>query len=135
MDVTSHQGSDFHLTGDFWQHLNTQTAAWDEPGRFTVFPGYEWSGNTAVGGDHNVFFRDEGRTIRRCSHVLLDDCTDMDTDANTLSDLYNAFIKSGDDVVLYAHVGGRYGIFSTIITHSLKLRLKCIPHGARSSGY
>ncbi|MEH6361118.1 MAG: DUF3604 domain-containing protein, partial [Amylibacter sp.] len=108
LDVTSHQGNDFQLTGAFWQHLNDQTANWDEPGRFTVFPGYEWSGNTAVGGDHNVFFREEGCAIRRCSHVLLDDQTDMDTDANTLTDLYEAFVESGDDVVLYAHVGGRY---------------------------
>jgi hypothetical protein len=108
LDVTSHQGNDFQLTGTFWQHLNDQTAAWDKPGRFTVFPGYEWSGNTAVGGDHNVFFRKEGCAIRRCSHVLLDDQTDMDTDANTLTDLYQAFVDSGDDVVLYAHVGGRY---------------------------
>lgn len=108
LDVTSHQGNDFQLTAVFWQHLNDQTVLWDEPGRFTVFPGYEWSGNTSVGGDHNVFFRHEGQTIRRCSHALLDDRTDMDTDANTLTDLYEAFIKSGDDVVMYAHVGGRY---------------------------
>lgn len=108
LDVTSHQANDFQVTNPFWYHLNAQTAQADEPGRFTVFPGYEWSGNTAVGGDHNVFFRTEGRTIRRCSHALMEDRSQIDTDANTLSDLYRAFNETGEDVVIYAHVGGRY---------------------------
>lgn len=108
LDVTSHQANDFQVTSEFWAHLNTQTALYDEPGRFTVFPGYEWSGNTAVGGDHNVFFNTEGRTIRRCSHALLEDRSQMGTDANTLSDLYKAFNETNEDVVMYAHVGGRY---------------------------
>ncbi|MEZ5856014.1 MAG: hypothetical protein R3D67_15180 [Hyphomicrobiaceae bacterium] len=51
LDVTSHQGNDFQINIPFWKHLNTLTAKLDEPGRFVVFPGYEWSGNTAVGGD------------------------------------------------------------------------------------
>lgn len=108
LDVTSHQANDFQINTEFWAHLNKQTALADEPGRFTVFPGYEWSGNTAIGGDHNVFFREEGRTIRRCSHALLENQAEIDTDAHTLTDLFNAFNKSGEDVVMYAHVGGRY---------------------------
>ena len=108
LDVTSHQANDFQVTSQFWKHLNTLTAQFDEPGRFTVFPGYEWSGNTAVGGDHNVFFRNEGRTIRRCSHALMEDRSEIDTDAHTLTDLYKAFRDTGEDVVMYAHVGGRY---------------------------
>lgn len=108
LDVTSHQANDFQVTSQFWAHLNTMTARFDEPGRFTVFPGYEWSGNTAVGGDHNVFFRTEGRTIRRCSHALMEDRSEIDTDAHTLTDLYKAFRDTDEDVVMYAHVGGRY---------------------------
>ncbi|MDA4845063.1 DUF3604 domain-containing protein [Hoeflea poritis] len=108
LDVTSHQANDFQITPDFWAHLNQLTAEYDEPGRFTVFPGYEWSGNTAVGGDHNVFFRHEGRPIRRCSHALLEDRSGIETDAHTLSDLFHAFRQTDEDVVVYAHVGGRY---------------------------
>ena len=108
LDVTSHQANDFQVTAEFWDQLNSLTATFDEPGRFTVFPGYEWSGNTAVGGDHNVFFRTEGRTIRRCSHALLEDRSAMNTDAHTLTDLYKAFNDTDEDVVMYAHVGGRY---------------------------
>lgn len=108
LDVTSHQANDFQVTANFWNHLNEQSAQFDEPGRFTVFPGYEWSGNTAVGGDHNVFFKTEGRTIRRCSHALLEDRSELETDAHTLTDLYKAFNDTKEDVVMYAHVGGRY---------------------------
>ena len=106
LDVAAHQGNDFQINKAFWTRLNEVTAACDEPGRFTVFPGYEWSGNTAVGGDHNVFFAEEGRPIRRCSHALLEDRSDMDSDAHTLTDLYAAL--QGENAVVYAHVGGRY---------------------------
>lgn len=106
LDVTSHQGNDFQIKAAFWAHLNAQTAEWNEPGRFTTLPGYEWSGNTAIGGDHNVFFRNEGRAIRRCSHALLEDRTELQSDANTLTDLFAAL--QDEDCVIYAHVGGRY---------------------------
>ncbi len=106
LDISSHQGNDFQMKTVFWEKLNTLTAEFDEPGRFVCIPGYEWSGNTAIGGDHNVFFKTEGRPIRRCSHAILDDRSDMANDANTLTDLY-AGLKD-EDCVLYAHVGGRY---------------------------
>ena len=108
LDISSHQANDFQINNLFWKKLNHLTAELNEPGRFTIFPGYEWSGNTAVGGDHNVFFRDEGRQIRRCSHALLEDRSDLNTDANTLSDLYKAFHENKENVAMYAHVGGRY---------------------------
>ncbi len=106
LDVSAHQGNDFQINAKFWAKLNDITAEVDEPGRFTVFPGYEWSGNTAIGGDHNVFFRTEGRQIRRCSHALLEGRSEMDTDAHTLTDLYRELEE--EDCVIYAHVGGRY---------------------------
>jgi len=106
LDVTSHQGNDFQINTKFWKLLNEVTAAADEPGRFTAFPGYEWSGNTAIGGDHNVFFRHEGKQIHRCSHALLEDRTEMATDAHTLTDLFEKL--ADEDCVIYAHVGGRY---------------------------
>ncbi len=33
-----------------------------------VFPGYEWSGNTATGGDHNVIYLKDDPPIFRSSH-------------------------------------------------------------------
>lgn len=105
LDVTGHQANDFQINATFWQRINDTTAALNKDGTFIVFPGYEWSGNTPVGGDHNVFFRHENRTIRRSSHALLPDRSAIETDANTLSDLFDAL--QDEDCVLFAHVGGR----------------------------
>lgn len=108
LDVTGHQGNDFQITEQFWQHLNGLTAKLNDPGRFTVLPGYEWSGNTAVGGDHNVYYLNEGAPIYRCSHALIADRSDAETDAHTLTDLYKKFEAEPTETVMYAHVGGRY---------------------------
>ncbi|MCP5152614.1 MAG: DUF3604 domain-containing protein [Ectothiorhodospiraceae bacterium] len=106
LDVTGHQANDFQVNNAFWGYLNELTAEFHEDGRFVVFPGYEWSGNTAVGGDRNVFFRTEGRQIHRSSHALLTDRTDIHTDAPTAARLFQ--MLDGEDCVVYAHVGGRY---------------------------
>ncbi|RKZ97975.1 MAG: DUF3604 domain-containing protein [Gammaproteobacteria bacterium] len=106
LDATSHQANDFQVNNAFWAFLNKLTAHHHEDGRFVTFPGYEWSGNTAVGGDRNVFFRTEGRQIRRSSHALLPERHDIDTDATNANLLFEAL--ADEDCVIYAHVGGRY---------------------------
>lgn len=108
LDATSHQANDFQINNAFWELINKLTAEYQEDGRFVTFPGYEWSGNTAVGGDRNVYFRQEGCQIRRSSHALLPDWSDIDTDANTATQLFEDLTGSGDDCLVYAHVGGRY---------------------------
>lgn len=109
VDATGHQGNDFQITNEFWAHLDRLTDEFDEPGRFVAVPGYEWSGNTGLGGDRNVFFPKTGRQIRRSSHALIADQSDLDTDAHTATDLFRAFAENGEfDVVCYAHCGGRY---------------------------
>ena len=72
IDIVGHQGNDFQITDAFWDELNRLYAEFDEPGRFVCLPGYEWSGNTGMGGDRNIFFRREGRPIRRSSHILVE---------------------------------------------------------------
>ena len=106
LDLTSHQANDFQVNNAFWKFLNELTAAYHEDHRFVTFPGYEWSGNTAVGGDRNVYFRNEGRQIRRSSHALLPERHDLDTDAPNANLLFEAL--KDEDCVIYAHVGGRY---------------------------
>ena len=106
LDATSHQANDFQVNNAFWQLVNELCAEYQEDHRFVTYPGYEWSGNTAVGGDRNVYFREEGRQIRRSSHALLPDRRDIDSDANTAAQLFEDL--QGEDCVVYAHVGGRY---------------------------
>ncbi len=109
VDATGHQGNDFQITGEFWDELNRLTSEFDEPGRFVALPGYEWSGNTALGGDRNVFFPNEGRTIRRSSHALIKDQSDIETDCVTAGKLFKALATNEEwDVVCFAHCGGRY---------------------------
>ncbi len=106
LDVASHQANDFQVTTPFWRHLNDLTREFNEDGRFVVFPGYEWSGNTGLGGDRNVLFMEEGRAIRRSSHALVNDRGDVDSDAHSAEDLFNAL--KGEDCLVFAHIGGRY---------------------------
>jgi len=105
IDMVGHQGNDFQITDAFWAELNRLTAAFDEPGRFVCLPGYEWSGNTGMGGDRNIFFRREGRPIRRSSHILVEGRTSTDA-IYTADALFRAL--EGEDTVVIAHVGGRY---------------------------
>ncbi len=140
LDVTGHQANDFQITNAFWAEINRVTERLDRDDSFVVFPGYEWSGNTPVGGDHNVYFRHEGRTIRRSSHAMLPDRRDISNDANTVTDLFR--VLKNEDCVLWSHVGGRpadvsydhdpvlktavevhsnWGTFEWILTDSLEL--------------
>lgn len=108
LDIVGHQGNDFQITPAFWRDLNTLYDRFDAPGSFVTVPGYEWSGNTALGGDRNVFFHNTGRTIRRSSHALVPDHSDIGTDCHTAADLFAAFKRDKEDVITFAHVGGRY---------------------------
>jgi len=105
LDATSHQANDFQVNEPFWRHINELTAEFQQDGRFLTLPGYEWSGNTGVGGDRNIFFRDEGRTIRRSSHALIENREAIDNDAPTARDLFTDLQQ--EDCVVYAHIGGR----------------------------
>ena len=106
LDVCSHQGNDFQMTQDFWKDLNALTKRLDEPGRYVCFPGYEWSANTAIGGDRNVFYREEGRPIYRSSHAQIEDRSDADLDAHDAHELFEKL--KDEDCVMYCHCGGRY---------------------------
>ena len=106
LDIAGHQGNDFQITDAFWQHLNELTAEYNEDNRFLTLPGYEWSGNTGLGGDHNVWFRDEGRPIYRSSRALISDRTFPENDVLSTPDLIEKL--QNEDAIVVAHVGGRY---------------------------
>ncbi len=104
VDIVGHQGNDFQIEDGFWAEINRLAKDYDKPGEMVAVPGYEWSGNTGMGGDRNVFFLSEGRPIRRSSSVLL--AQDPGTDVYTAGALFAAL--AGEDAVVIAHVGGRY---------------------------
>jgi len=141
VDMVGHQGNDFQITDAFWQRLNALTARFDVPGKFVCLPGYEWSGNTGMGGDRNVFFRREGRPIRRSSHILVEGETS--TEAVYTADQLFAALR-GEDCRVIAHVGGRYAdvkyahdgrIERTVEVHSSWGTFEWLLHDAFEMGY
>lgn len=107
-DFVGHQGNDFQISNAFWAELNSLYREFNDPGRFVTVPGYEYSPVTSLGGDRNIFFFEEDRPIRRSSHALVADQSDINTDCNHVVDLFAALRKAGDPVLAFAHVGGRY---------------------------
>ena len=105
IDIVGHQGNDFQITDTFWKELNRLTSEFDVPGQFVCLPGYEWSGNTGMGGDRNIFYRREGRPIRRSSHILVEGRTSTEA-IYTADEMFRAL--ESEDAVVIAHVGGRY---------------------------
>src|SRR5271166_1517886 len=141
IDMVGHQGNDFQITDAFWKELNRLTAEFDVPGRFVCLPGYEWSGNTGMGGDRNVFYRREDRPIRRSSHILVEGRTSTDA-IYTAHELFRAL--QGEDAVVIAHVGGRYAdlkyahdgrLERAVEVHSTWGTFEWILHDAFEKGY
>lgn len=111
LDFTSHQGNDFQISDDYWTHLNSTTRQYHEDGRFVVFPGYEWSGSSPTGGDHNIFYRCEGYPIMRSSHWLVPHISANELSPAHPADVFYKRMKQAvplQDVIVCQHVGGRY---------------------------
>ena len=106
VDFAGHQGNDFQITKAVWQEIRHQANTQNEAGAFVALVGYEWSGNTPLGGDNNVYYPGEDGPLHRSSHELIDDKSDSDTDCPHVLDLYRALEKQ--DALLVPHVGGRY---------------------------
>ncbi|MEJ6388742.1 DUF3604 domain-containing protein [Gymnodinialimonas ulvae] len=106
VDITGHQANDFQVSDTFWDEINALAAEFNVEGQFLCLPGYEWSGNTGLGGDHNIWYRTEGRPIYRSSRALISDTTRPETDCHDVKDLFGAL--QGEDVIVVPHVGGRF---------------------------
>jgi hypothetical protein len=141
IDMVGHQGNDFQITDAFWEKLNQLTAQFDQPGKFVCLPGYEWSGNTGMGGDRNILYRREGRPIRRSSHILVQGETSTDA-IYTADALFRAL--DGEDAIVIAHVGGRYAdvkyahdgrLERAVEVHSTWGTFEWILHDAFEQGY
>ena len=106
IDFMSWAVNDFHLTGATWHAIQETSREFNEPGRFVVFPGYEWSGTTGRGGDHNVIYLEEDRPLFRSAYVEEDlRGYDQKTDRYTVDSLTGSL--SPGNVFLMPHIGGR----------------------------
>jgi hypothetical protein len=109
LEIAAHSGNDFQVTDEFWEKINQITRQFYKPGSFVTFPGYEWSGNTPLGGDRNVYFKSEGGQITRSSTDLLPGNQTIYPNSSTASELFeNLDRQDGPTPFTFAHVGGRY---------------------------
>ncbi len=56
LDFAGYQRNDSAHSTDDYHHQQSEEKVFHEPGRFVPLPGFEWSGNLAAGGHHNVYF-------------------------------------------------------------------------------
>lgn len=115
LDIISHQGNDFQMTDEDWCRLNATTKRFHKNGRYIVLPGYEWSANTSAGGDHNVFYLEEGLPILRSSHWQIPQTPEDEmTPAHPLGAFFSAVRQHVplEKVLVGSHVGGRYADLS-----------------------
>ncbi|MBT6605692.1 DUF3604 domain-containing protein, partial [Candidatus Bathyarchaeota archaeon] len=110
LDFTGWQGNDFQITKPLWDHVKKLISEYHDPGKFITFLGYEWSGLTPGGGDHNIYFLGDDEQIHRSDHWLIEDKSDEDTDRYPVSELWKTF-RGRKDVLAIPHVGGRHANF------------------------
>ncbi len=123
LDVAGYTANDFNVRADRWAHAVGVCRDLREENRFLCFPGTEWCGASAVGGDRNVIFLGdevrfpltaEGRSLR-----VFDWNEDtpkdraQDPGLPTAAHLHEAYrdLAAGDRALLIPHVGGRRALF------------------------
>jgi hypothetical protein len=128
LDACGHQGNDFQITDAFWKTINRVSRRFYAPGRFVTFPGYEWSGNTPLGGDRNVYFSSEGGRISRSGTDLLPGKASIYADSPDAVRLFKRLRRAaGPRAFGFAHVGGRYADLSI---HDPEIELAAEVHSA-----
>jgi hypothetical protein len=105
LDFAGHQGNDFQITAEFWDEIGRCARQFYDPGRFVVFPGYEWSATTPAGGDRNVYYLHDGEQIYRTSHWQVADKTNVANDRYPVEELF-AELRQRQALVV-PHIGGR----------------------------
>jgi hypothetical protein len=107
VDFAAWQGNDFQVTRELWNRVTEKVKEYHEPGKFVTFLGYEWSGLTPAGGDHNVYFLGDEGELHRSNHWLIDDRSEEPSDRYPVTRLWETF-RGRKDVISVAHIGGRH---------------------------
>ncbi|KAK4688419.1 hypothetical protein P7C73_g1697, partial [Tremellales sp. Uapishka_1] len=117
LDIVGYTANDFNITKKNWDATVALIDELNTDGDFTIYPGTEWCGNTAVGGDHNVVFLDENNRefpFDRHGNVArsFEWNEEMSTDTIEpgtwpIDDLYATYAHSPESHLLIPHIGGR----------------------------
>lgn len=127
-DFGSHQANCFLVSTQDWTETQAVTRALHEDGRFVTLLGVEWSGETAVGGDHNLYFPGDAAALHRCSHRHVADLSDLGSDLPHVTDLHAHY--HDQDVLMAVHVGGRT---SNLAWHAPRLETLVEVHSTHAS--
>lgn len=115
LDVCAVTDHAFEIVDWMWEHSKDVTNDVYEPGRFVTFQAYEWSGQTAVGGDHNVFFLDDDPPLHRSRTMYnyrnLQMYHGPTPQINHVEDLFAMLVRDHEHrrVFCIPHWGGRRG--------------------------
>jgi len=119
LDVLGYTANDFHITEQSWAKDVELCREITREGEFLCFPGTEWCGNSAVGGDHNVIFLGDdvlfpfdrqGQVLRSFEWNEEMKNNALVPGAWPIDKLYEAYLQDADNVLLIPHVGGRRAI-------------------------
>lgn len=119
LDVMGYTANDFHITEQSWAEDVELCRDITREGAFLCFPGTEWCGNSAVGGDHNVVFLGDDVLfpLDHTGQVLRSFEWNEEMKGNALvpgawpiDELYEAYLQDADQILLIPHVGGRRAI-------------------------
>lgn len=105
----------FEVVDAMWEHSKAVTNRLNDPGRFVTINAFEWSGNSAVGGDHNVYFLEDDPPLYRSDNYYDSRNLQMYHGPDPkLPHVEDLFVKLEDrlgdkDVFAVPHYGGRPG--------------------------
>lgn len=116
LDVLGYTANDFNITEARWNKAVELIHSLNEPGRFVCYPGTEWCGNSAAGGDRNIVFLGEGKPRfpfddqgRLMRSFEWNEFTQGTIRPGTwpVDDLYAAYADDPECHLMIPHVGGR----------------------------
>jgi hypothetical protein len=119
LDIVGYTANDFNITSAKWNSTLEIIRNINSKGEFIVFPGTEWCGNSAAGGDHNVVFLDDptinppefpldkSGNVARSFEWNEEGPAELQPGAWPLDELYATYAHSPNSHLLIPHVGGR----------------------------
>jgi hypothetical protein len=116
LDVLGYTANDFNITEARWDQAVALIHSLNEPGRFVCYPGTEWCGNSAAGGDRNIVFLGDGKPRfpfdergRLMRSFEWNEFTAGTIRPGTwpVDDLYAAYADDPEGHLMIPHVGGR----------------------------
>ncbi len=119
LDVLGYTANDFNITEERWREDVKLCREISQEGDFLCYPGTEWCGNSAAGGDRNVvFLGDEvlfpydrqGKLVRSFEWNEDMKGKELLPGAWPVNKLWAAYIHAPEQHLLIPHVGGRRAI-------------------------